>query len=65
MRGLEYHGIERADGPIIIAERREDIGFPSSLGSKIGRENIDLAGLWSYLIRQWPFSSLQRIPAYR
>ena len=27
MRGLEYHGIERADGPIIIAERREDIGF--------------------------------------
>ena len=27
MRGLAYHGIERADGPIVIAERRENIGF--------------------------------------
>jgi len=27
MRGVEYHGILRADGPIVIAERRENVGF--------------------------------------
>lgn len=27
MRGLAYHGLERAEGPIVIAERRENVGF--------------------------------------
>jgi len=27
MRGLAYHGLERADGPIVIAARRENVGF--------------------------------------
>lgn len=27
MRGLEYRGILRADGPIVIAENRENVGF--------------------------------------